>query len=891
MKSTFLVVVILINCVLSQSQTYYYDKVGDVMINGTIVQQKFKRNSVPLPSNIQSIEENIQILITSQDANILDIQIKPLEKTNKIYEFIELEPFTSLFNETINENVKSQNEYVYSTEIVNNGIKVTRKETNEVIFDTSLYSFLLNQVYMEVSTIMPTIYLFGLGERNYKHLRLPPGVYTLYGRDEPSVIEDGKSGGNVYSSHPMYLMKEQSGNFHVVFLKNSAGIDAEIRQNSVTFKAIGGIAHFKLFLGDKNPETAIKMYHKYLGGGYIIPPFWSLGFHQSRWGYKSGNQLNSVVDQYIQSNIPIDTIWSDIDYFKSKKTFAIDTYNYKKEDFDRLKKKQVKFIGIIDSAIGADQNIGGLANIEEYDVFCRSPTTGEYFKGNQWAGDSYFVDFFNPNSEKLFEDGIKEMEKHLLKIDGIWLDMNEPANFCHGECGWRRDSKPDKSFVAQPFRFPYVIGMRDLATKTLPPHLIHHGGYYHKDVHNIYGMAETYITYKILKKTQSQPFILTRSSFPGTGKYSFKWSGDNESNFEFLQTSLPTQILFNFFGIPMIGSDICGFMENTTPELCTRWIQLGITYPFARNHNNDKAQNQELYALGEQVKATSRKNLKFRYSILKHMYTLFVKSERVGTIQRPLFFEFPDCEQCYLDDVLDYQFMMGSELLFTPVLQKNIDSIKPLFPQGKWFDLLTGMETSSSSSNQGKRRKVYNTLDAVIPVFLRDGYGIARQETKGVVNTKQLDDNFNLIFGLREWSEDQVEKEDLSYLYSSQITMLDLGQQQYFDEQHIENVCMENKQCVFAVDLKISKDKQNNFSFKLKTSKKIKSSIYFKQITLYGAPQFIANSLQTCGINKQHVFQVVNLSTKGSYDLVFTTHVKFSDFTSENELTLCFKSV
>lgn len=63
----------------------------------------------------------------------------------------------------------------------------------------------------------------------------------MYGRDEPSVIEEGVSGGNVYSSHPMYLMKEKSGNFHVVFFKNSAGIDAEISDTSISFKAVNKI--------------------------------------------------------------------------------------------------------------------------------------------------------------------------------------------------------------------------------------------------------------------------------------------------------------------------------------------------------------------------------------------------------------------------------------------------------------------------------------------------------------------------------------------------------------------------------------------------------------------------------------------------------------------------
>lgn len=143
----------------------------------------------------------------------------------------------------------------------------------------------------------------------------------------------------------------------------------------------------------------------------------------------------------------------------------------------------------------------------------------------------------------------------------------------------------------------------------------------------------------------------------------------------------------------MVGPDICGFGGNTTEELCARWYQLGALYTFARSHNDESSRAQEPYALGETVLLAARNALKLRYSLLKQIYFLFISNRGLGTIWTPLFFEYSFDPTCYHDDVADTQFLLGPNLMVTPIVEQGTTSRKVYFPPyAIWFDFYTGKQ-------------------------------------------------------------------------------------------------------------------------------------------------------------------------------------------------------
>ncbi|XP_028163081.1 lysosomal alpha-glucosidase-like [Ostrinia furnacalis] len=381
-----------------------------------------------------------------------------------------------------------------------------------------------------------------------------------------------------------------------------------------TYRAIGGVLNF-----------------------FVVrsPPYWSLGFHLCKYNYLSLNTTRNVWKANRDAGIPFDVQWNDLDYMKDANDFTYDTVAYAglPEFVDELHKEGMHYVMLLDPGISASEKPGSYPPYDkgiEMDVFIKNGTN-QPFVGKVWNREStVYPDFTHPNGTQFWVDMMTDFHKK-VKYDGAWIDMNEPSNFVDGikEGHCSDEELPYKPHTPDPYLRAHTLCI-DAKQYSGP----------HYDMHNLYGLTEAIATNFALSDIRGKrPFIISRSTFVGSGKFTGHWSGDIASEWHDMRMTIPELLNFNLFAIPMMGADICGFRGNTTVELCRRWMQLGAFYPFSRNHNSDSSSPQDPVSLGPSVVSASRTALRLRYALLPYYYTLFFAAHVYGEpVIRPVFF-------------------------------------------------------------------------------------------------------------------------------------------------------------------------------------------------------------------------------------------------------------
>ncbi|XGW11778.1 hypothetical protein V3C99_012895 [Haemonchus contortus] len=654
---------------------------------------------------------------------------------------------------------------------------IKRKSTGRRLFDTSIGGLIFSDKFLQIATYLPSDAMYGWGENVHLTLKHNFSTYRTWGmlaRDEPP-NSAGLDTKNLYGVHPFYMMLEPDGNAHGVFILNSNAQEVTTAPGpALIYRTIGGNLDMYFFPGP-SPEEVTQQYLALIGTPFL-PAYWALGYQISRYGYEDLYEMKRIIHRNIESEIPLDTVVADIDYMDRYKDFTIGRSwagisNY----VNSLHSLGIRTILIFDPAIQVDcdafqRGIDANARFIEWersDQVMRSiqdkyPLVKDtkIMLGVVWPDRHVaFPDFFDSTNatQKWWIQEFVRFHKQ-VPFDGIWIDMNEPANFGTNEANpwyFGSDDHPNIQPLICPMNstngewdmppykthsvYKYGQGAY-LATKTLCMSAVQANGkqrFY--NLKNLYGWSEAMVTQQAQQKaTGKRGVVISRSTFPSSGRFAGHWLGDNTAKWEDLRTSIIGAQEFNMFGIPYVGSDICGFNGEATEELCLRWQQAGAFHPFMRNHNTKGASSQDPARWSSVAAATRKANL-FRYRYMPYLFSLhFAASKMGGTVVRPVFYEFPKDVETH---DLGYQFLWGHSMMIVPVVYPNVSVVRAYLPKSDWFSIY---DHKYGQLMQHGYQEYPASWTSLIPVFVRGGSILPRQ-TPNMTTSSSRQNAFELL--------------------------------------------------------------------------------------------------------------------------------------------------
>ena len=289
-------------------------------------------------------------------------------------------------------------------------------------------SFIFKDQYLQFATYIDAgATTFGLGESARLSQAIRSGTtHTLWAVDRTAMF----FGQNMYGSFPYYLQMV-NGTAHGAMLMNSNGMDIQLSDERLTFKPIGGIFDLYVFAGS-SPAAVVDQYTQIVGRPMMMP-YWSLGFHNCKYGYTDIKEVEEVVAGYAAAGIPLDTQWMDIDYMQNYKDFTLDSTNFPQAEVSSFVKglhaNGQHFVPIIDPGIMVQEGYDAYEQGMKQDLFIKDISGGNYL-GQVWPGPTYFPDFLHPQAQDYWTTQLKAFW-NMCEPDGLWIDMNEVSCIVH----------------------------------------------------------------------------------------------------------------------------------------------------------------------------------------------------------------------------------------------------------------------------------------------------------------------------------------------------------------------------------------------------------------------------------------------------------------------------
>ena len=467
-----------------------------------------------------------------------------------------------------------------------------------------------------------------------------------------------------------------------------------------------GVPSLWIIVGPTLAELTCKMAK--LCGTAPLPPLWALGYVQCRWGYKGEKDLLDLDKKMVEHEIPNDGLWIDIDYMDGYRVFTYAEEHFPKGPAATLKKLERnhrRVCPIIDPGVKKDPGYAVYDSGQKAGIFCKNPT-GKDYVGFVWPGVTVYPDFTTEKGRDWWAGYAADFLKQ--GFAGAWLDMNDPSTGAVD---------------------PYAMLFRDGTEK-------------HIAFRNQYALGMQMATYQGFQRAapNQRVFLLSRSGYVGSSRYSAIWTGDNVSTRYYLRAHIPQMLNMGLSGLPYAGNDIGGFAEDTNEALLVDWTKGYFLLPFFRIHSQHFHRAQEPWAFSKKALETIRHYIRLRYKLLPYLYQLFVEYHRDGhPMWRPMLYHYPS------NKALGDQFLVGRDILQAPMLDEGASERKLELPgKQSWFDLTSGEWVKSG-------RVTAQASAKGTPIYLRDGAIIPCQPGLPTSNEKCLNE-VELHFFLNEGS-------------------------------------------------------------------------------------------------------------------------------------------
>ena len=607
----------------------------------------------------------------------------------------------------------------------------------------------------------------------------------------------------LYHSEPFFYEFNgisNSDNVNAVLLNNLSQVFIDIGYSNSSRYMFGtrfGDMDYHLFIGE-DPKDILYSYTAVVGSASLKPRY-VLGYHQGCYGYENRSDLEWVVDKYRDYKIPLDGLTVDVDIQDNYRTFTIDTNNFPnpEEMFSNLRSKGIKCSTNITPVISKqdEHNPNYYLTYQEglekgYFVLDKrhnpenlnSRNYQLYGSGNEYCTNNGWVEGFNSGQPYIgevyygqdanFNDlgtpghyadlGRAEVRewwgkqyKYLYEmgIEFVWQDMTTPAIREN-----RGDMKgfPFHLLVTQDFDFNYSRKVPAFKVWNLYSYNLHKATY--EGLNKLHQLSS-----KLKSRENKRNFIIGRGSFVGSHRFAGLWTGDNSSDWNFLQINISQVLSLGMSALAVTGQDIGGFETAASdegkwasPELMIRWTAAGAFLPWFRNHYVRKGRKefQELFMYVEwfekykngnipepqdmyrMVLPICRHYIQLRYRLMQLFYDALFENTLNGLpICRPLFFNEPQDRSLYNDKskFLNNQFFVRKDLLIAPVLHpqsENNGKRNVYLPQGSdWYCFTNNTVPLDAAVRGGTTVRNFdanintegNHINFIVPIFVRAG--------------------------------------------------------------------------------------------------------------------------------------------------------------------------